>query len=80
MNLSGALLAGLVWGFFENKAISENFKMLAMIGFLGAYTTFSTFCLENLNLFRAGEIRLGVLNILLSNILGLAFVFAGFFL
>jgi len=49
-----------------------------MVGVLGGFTTFSTFCLENLNLLRSGEIRLALWNIGLSNVLGLVLVYAGF--
>ena len=42
-------------------------------------TTFSSFSLETLNLVRDNEIRLAAINVLLNNLLGIVFVFGGFF-
>jgi CrcB protein len=47
---------------------------------LGAFTTFSTFGLETVNLLRDGEYKLGILNVLGSNVLGIAAVVVGFML
>lgn len=80
VNVTGAFFIGLLWGFFELKEISPNMRMFIFIGFLGGYTTFSTFALESMNLFRDGEFKLAIINILLNNILSIVFVFAGYFL
>lgn len=80
VNLSGSFLIGFLWGLFEYSAVSHNTRNFIFIGILGAYTTFSTFCLENFNLFRDGEFNQAFLNILLSNFMGIILVFAGFFL
>jgi len=79
VNLSGALLIGFLWGRLEYSAVSHNVRTFVFIGVLGAYTTFSSFCFESFNLLRDGEINQAVVNILLSNILGIILVFAGFF-
>ena len=78
VNLSGALLIGFFWGFFEQMNISFNLRVFLFIGILGAYTTFSTFCLENFSLLRNGEYVFAVVNILASNILGVLLVFLGY--
>lgn len=80
VNLSGSFLIGFLWGAFEYSTVSGSVRALVFIGILGGYTTFSSFCLENLNLFRDGEAAQAWANILLSNIGGIALVFAGFFI
>ncbi|MDO9026319.1 MAG: CrcB family protein, partial [bacterium] len=61
------------------SAVPADLRSFITIGFLGAYTTFSTYSLESVNLLREGQIRLFVTNILLSTILGLLLVAAGFY-
>ena len=78
VNLAGSFVIGLLWGIFEIQNISSNVRNFIFIGILGGFTTFSTYTLESLNLFRDGEIRLAVTNVLASNIMGLVLVFAGF--
>jgi len=80
VNISGAFIIGCIWAVFEQTNFSSSMRTFLMIGVLGSYTTFSTFMLESMNLFEDGEIRLGLLNILLNNMLGIVFVFAGFWL
>ncbi len=80
VNLTGSFAIGLLWGFFEIQNISSNMRSFIFIGILGGFTTFSTYALESLNLFRDGEIKLAMTNLLISNICGLLLVFAGFML
>ncbi|MEK6589569.1 MAG: CrcB family protein, partial [Nitrospinota bacterium] len=60
--------------------ISSNTRTFIFIGILGGFTTFSSYTMETLNLFRDGEIKLGLTNILANNIIGLLLVFIGFIL
>lgn len=80
VNLAGSFVIGLLWGFLEIENLSSNVRNFLFIGILGGFTTFSTFALESLNLFRDGEVKLALANILASNILGIVLVFAGFFI
>ncbi|MFB3918973.1 MAG: fluoride efflux transporter CrcB [Candidatus Velamenicoccus archaeovorus] len=78
VNLAGSFAIGFLWGLFEVVAISPQVRMFIFIGVLGGFTTFSTFALENFNLFRDGEHPIALLNILVSNLCGIFLVFAGY--
>jgi CrcB protein len=77
VNLAGSLFIGFVAGFFNSVVVSAEIKTFVSIGFLGAFTTFSTFTLENIRLFQAGEVKFALLNIIVSNVGGLLAVLAG---
>ncbi len=79
-NSTGALLIGFFWGLFELRDISPKARMFIFVGFLGGYTTFSTFALETMNMVRDGDMRFAVINLVLNNALSLIFVFAGYFI
>lgn len=51
INITGAILLGLI----SNLDVSKNMYLLMGDGFLGAYTTFSTFMYEGFNLFQENE-------------------------
>jgi len=80
VNASGSLIIGLLWGYFESSRIQSDIRTFLFIGILGSYTTFSTYVLESMNLFRDGEVKMAMLNILSNNLIGLTFVFGGFFM
>ncbi len=67
INLSGAILLGIV----SNLAISHSILLLLADGFLGAYTTFSTFMYEGFSLFQGNKKRNAVIYIVASLLLGL---------
>lgn len=76
-NIFGSFFMGLVVGIIAGRASLENVRLFAAVGFLGGFTTFSTFSAETLNLLQGGQIILAAANILLSVAAGLAACFAG---
>lgn len=78
INLSGSFLIGLIWGMSEKISLSPHIKLFLIVGILGAFTTFSTFSLENFNLLKSGEYLSAFLNIFLSLLMGILMVFLGF--
>ncbi|MGI9534184.1 MAG: fluoride efflux transporter CrcB [Thermodesulfobacteriota bacterium] len=79
VNLLGCFIIGIAWQFSEHFAIAKNVRLFFFVGLLGAFTTFSTFGLESLHLFKDGEVKSAVLNIFLNNILGIILVLLGIF-
>lgn len=72
VNIIGCFLLGLVYILgVELLMIPPNLRTLISVGFLGAFTTFSTFNLESLHMINNGEYRLALYNILGSIIFGL---------
>ena len=80
VNLIGSFIMGFVYTNFEKNIVSDHLRLLVTIGFIGAFTTFSTFSIETINLLKNENLRLAILNIILNNIGGLIFVISGIFL
>ncbi len=79
-NLSGSLMIGFLWSLFEGTRISNELRLFIFTGFLGGFTTFSTFSRETAQLMKAGEWKTALVYVAVSNVLGIALVFAGYFL
>jgi len=79
INVTGCFFIGLFYIAFDRIITGPDLRSFLTIGFLGAYTTFSTYSLETINLLREGEIRLGLLNIFLNNFVGLILVIGGIY-
>lgn len=79
-NLGGCLLIGFFWSWFDKVHISNEFRLFLFTGFLGGFTTFSTYARESIQFFKAGEPMHALGYILTSNLLGLGAVAAGFLL
>jgi fluoride exporter len=77
INVSGSFVLGLFATLFLGLAWSEHWRLLVAVGFLGAYTTFSTFSFESLQLLQAGRYRAAAFNLAGSVVLGLAAAFVG---
>jgi CrcB protein len=78
INLSGSFVLGLLFALTTERAIlPADIRGPVMIGFLGAYTTFSTFMLESWRLIEAGSWGAAIANLGGSVVLGLVAVVAG---
>lgn len=75
-NILGSFAMGLVLGFLISRNL-ENFRLFAAVGFLGGFTTFSSFSAETLNLIQSGQIFLATINIFGSIAAGIFACVAG---
>lgn len=78
VNAVGCLLFGLVWALAEERVlISGATRMILLVGFMGAFTTFSTFAFETGQLLDDSQWLLAAGNLLLHNVVGVALVLVG---
>lgn len=78
VNASGCLLFGLVWCLAEERmVISGEARLLVLVGFMGAFTTFSTYSFETVQLLRDAQWFFALANLALNNLIGFFFVFLG---
>ena len=71
INLTGSFLLGLIVSMsMENFIIDPRLRLLLTIGFLGSYTTFSTYAYESIAFISQGQWGLGLFNLLGSSLLG----------
>ena len=80
VNLTGSLLIGVIWGLLEPLQSGHPLRLFLIIGLLGGFTTFSSFSMETIVLFKAGEVKNALLYIFSSNIGGIALAYAGYLL
>lgn len=78
VNVSGCLLFGLVYAVVEGRSgMPGDLRLYALTGFMGAYTTFSTFMFESMALLQHGQWLSAGINIAGQTLLGLAGILAG---
>lgn len=78
INVSGSFLIGLLMTLLaERLMVSPYWRLLLVVGFLGAYTTFSTFQYETGKLLKDSEFLVAMLNVMMSVIAGFVALKAG---
>ena len=81
INILGCLIIGYIMQVaLTADIIPANLRVIITIGFIGAFTTFSTFSYETLKLFEDGAFLSAVVNIIFNVGFGLAATFFGMFL
>jgi CrcB protein len=79
VNLAGCFLAGFLYQLFEGRfLVDPAVRAAILLGFLGGFTTFSSFGVQTFALLRDGEYAFAAVNIVISNVGGLALVWAGY--
>lgn len=73
INLIGSFLLGLIIG----SNLANTWRLLLGTGFMGAFTTFSTFKLENIQLFANKKWNLAIPYLLISYTFGILLAFFG---
>jgi len=80
VNILGSLLAGFLSFYFAQKtSVSDTVRIAILVGFLGAFTTFSSYCLYSLKLMNHGQMALGLVYFISTPLAGLAGVVLGMF-
>lgn len=78
INLSGSFMLGLIMATgTDHYVIDPRLRLVLTIGFLGSYTTFSTYSFESISLLQQGQVWLALFNLLGSSLLGGVFALAG---
>ncbi|EGV52420.1 fluoride efflux transporter CrcB [Candidatus Endoriftia persephone] len=78
VNLIGSLLMGFLYVYLlERASVGPELRAALLVGLLGAFTTFSTFSIETLNLLEQADYLKAMLNVLISVIACLAACWLG---
>ena len=79
VNMIGSFVFGLIWSISEQRDwIGENMRVVMLAGFIGAFTTFSTFAFDSMQMVRTANWHFLVWHLIIPNIFGIALAFAGF--
>jgi CrcB protein len=78
VNVLGCMLFGVVWTLAEERlVISGETRFVLLVGFMGAFTTFSSYAFETGAMLRDAEWSIAIANIVAQNVLGITSFFVG---
>jgi CrcB protein len=80
VNLAGCFVMGLLQGFFLDRLVQPQYRQALLVGFLGGYTTFSSYGWETTAFLQDGQWARAAMNIGANNLLGIPLVIVGYFL
>ncbi|MCO5191511.1 MAG: fluoride efflux transporter CrcB [Anaerolineae bacterium] len=78
VNIVGSFVIGFMWFLVDHGIVPAALSPFVFTGLLGAFTTFSTYSLDNMLLLQRGEYTQAAVNIAISSVLGIVAVVLGF--
>jgi CrcB protein len=79
VNVAGCFLIGFLFYMFQERyVVGQTARTVVLVGFLGGFTTFSSYGLQTFTLLRDGEFAYAAANVFASNLLGLLMVWGGY--
>ncbi len=77
-NMTGCLLAGLAWSLAQGRLpLTPETRVIVMVGFMGAFTTFSAYVLDSHTLMSNDQWAEAAGNMIVQNVLGVALFIGG---
>lgn len=81
VNVAGSLVMGLVIAWLARRSSGDSgLRLLLAVGFLGGFTTFSSFSLDAVALYERGEMTAAMIYVLASVVVSILALFAGLWL
>lgn len=78
VNVLGCFVFGVLWSFLEGRlSISAETRAIILVGFMGSFTTFSTYMFETSQLLKESQWLSVIGNVAGQNIVGIAVLFLG---
>ena len=78
INMTGCFLIGALTTVLTERVLPHpNVRIAVTVGFIGAYTTFSTFAYESLRQIQDGAVGLALVNVVASVVVGIAAAWIG---
>lgn len=77
-NVAGCVVFGFLWALADERMlINAEWRTILLTGFVGGFTTFSTYAFETTGLMRDAQWGLAMLNVAAHNVVGFAGIFVG---
>lgn len=78
VNVLGCFLFGVAFAWFDGRSSDVMaYRVVVLAGFMGAFTTFSSYLFETLRLIQGGRVGLALANLLVQNTLGFGSLYLG---